>query len=77
MADSLATPALAGFRDLVPWGDPYIVGLLRKLQRQSGAALSEDWPDTNPRDEAPPPLLEPDLDALPPRSRGAAWPRRD
>jgi hypothetical protein len=44
-----------GFRDLVPWADPYIAALLEKLRRQ---AADEEF-DTlggDPACELPPPL---------------------
>jgi hypothetical protein len=67
--------AMPGFRDLVPWADPYIVQLVHKLQRASGGLADPDWPESQPRAEAPPPLREPDADRLNPVTRGA-WPRR-
>jgi hypothetical protein len=75
MADSLAIPSLPGFRDLVPWADPYIVQIIQKLQRASCGALVPDWPDTGLSAEAPPPLLEPNTETPLPRTRGD-WPRR-
>jgi hypothetical protein len=75
MADSLAVPSMPGFRDLVPWADPYIVQIVRKLQRAS-SGLEPDWPEADLLAEAPPPLLEPDAETLLPRTRGGDWPRR-
>ncbi len=76
-ADFSATPSMQGFRDLVPWADPYIVEIVRKLQRASGGLVDQDWPDSPWfRAEAPPPLLEPDAETLLPRTRGGDWPRR-
>jgi hypothetical protein len=70
MSEASTTAAPYGFRDLVPWADPYIVELVRKLQRSSGELLAPAGFDV--RDEVPPPLLEPDTDTwLPPRERGA------
>lgn len=44
-----------GFRDLVPWADPYIAALLEKLRR---AAAAEEFEarTSDPACELPPPL---------------------
>ena len=62
------------FQDLVPWGDPYIVSLIRKLQSSSGATVDETWPRPKAYDEAPPPLVEPAVETfLPPRNPSGGW----
>ena len=58
MADSLAAPG--AFQDLVPWADPYIVEIVRKLQRSTGGLLEQAWPDSDLWAELPPTLVEPD-----------------
>jgi hypothetical protein len=47
-------PAPRGFQDLVPWADPYIAALLRKLAHT--AALEEAEARAPERCEQPPPL---------------------
>jgi hypothetical protein len=70
MSHASTTAAHGGFRDLVPWADPYIVELVRKLQRSSDEL--QDPVRCGLRGEVPPPLLEPDADTwLPPRERGS------
>ncbi len=76
MADSLATPSPYVFQDLVPWGDPYIVGLIQKLQRTTGNRVEPAWPDSALRAEAPPPLLEPDTETYSPFKWGEERTRR-
>ncbi len=66
----------AGFQDLVPWADPYIVQLVRKLQRASCGVVEPEWPDTDPWAEAPPPPMEPDTETPLTHRRGGEWPRR-
>ena len=69
MSSTAATSFEHGFRDLVPWADPYIVEIVRKLQHSTGGFV--DGVPSKVRAEAPPPLLEPDVDTwLPPRMRG-------
>jgi hypothetical protein len=46
-------PRDGGFRDLVPWADPYIAALIENLRR---SAAQEDALDSDPRNELPPPL---------------------
>ena len=46
-------PRSEGFRDLVPWADPYIAALLDRLCRR--AALEEGLADEAARAELPPP----------------------
>ena len=76
VADSLSSRSMPCFQDLVPWADPYIVGLVRRLQRASDETVVKDWPDAGLRGEAPPPLMQPDAESLQPRTRGTEWPRR-
>jgi len=42
-----------GFRDLVPWADPYIAALIENLRR---SVASEDKLNAEARNELPPPL---------------------
>ncbi len=50
-------PRPRGFRDLVPWADPYIASLLAKLHR---TAALEDGLSASAAGELPPPLDEND-----------------
>ena len=45
-------PRDGGFRDLVPWADPYIAALMENLRR----AASEQQREADARNELPPPL---------------------
>ena len=47
-------PREGGFRDLVPWADPYIAALVEKLRRAS--ALADDLDASDAMNELPPPL---------------------
>jgi hypothetical protein len=51
MSDPFA-PRTRGFRDLVPWADPYIVALIEKLRRTDEFERGESG-EVN---ELPPPL---------------------
>jgi hypothetical protein len=68
-------PREGGFRDLVPWADPYIASLVEKLRRT--AAIEEALSTSDARSELPPPLEEGD-----PRETWEAdwsprnWPRK-
>jgi hypothetical protein len=53
MSDPFAGRA-RGFRDLVPWADPYIASLVEKLRQL--AALEDDVDSRRTRGELPPPL---------------------
>jgi hypothetical protein len=50
MSDSAPDEEADGFRDLVPWADPYIAALIEKLRR------SARFDDRGPACELPPPL---------------------
>jgi hypothetical protein len=76
MADPLAAPLPQVFQDLVPWGDPYVVGLIQKLQQSTGHRVQPAWPDVQLRGEAPPPLLEPDMETYSPYKWGDDRTRR-
>ena len=45
-----------GFRELLPWADPYIASLIDKLRHSAGC----DGVDFVPKNEAEPPLDSPD-----------------
>lgn len=67
-------PRDGGFRDLVPWADPYIAALVEKLRRD---AQREESLATDARNELPPPLGQNDRDSTweadwSPRN----WPRK-
>jgi hypothetical protein len=47
-------PRTRGFRDLVPWADPYIASLVEKLRRL--AAAEDESEARGARAEVPPPL---------------------
>mgnify|MGYP006952671988 CR=1 FL=1 len=53
MNDSRAPDSSRGFADLVPWADPYIVGLVEKLRREerlerASQCRAEQSPPLNP-----------------------------
>ena len=52
MSDPLTVRRTEGFRDLVPWADPYITALIEKLRR------TDEWSDSDHQlsGELPPPL---------------------
>jgi hypothetical protein len=54
-------PAADGFRDLVPWADPYIAALIDKLRNADD--FSEEADGSEAVDELPPPIGDdPDQD---------------
>jgi hypothetical protein len=53
-------PRDRGFRDLVPWADPYIAALVERLRRV--AALEEELNAPEVSGELPPPLDKEDRD---------------
>ncbi|MEX2113606.1 MAG: hypothetical protein WD845_10500 [Pirellulales bacterium] len=56
MSDSMGRRPTTGFRELLPWADPYIASLIDKLRRSAGC----DEVDFVPRGELEPPLDSPD-----------------
>jgi hypothetical protein len=52
MSDPYDPRPQRGFRDLVPWADPYIAALIEKLRRSAESELC----DNEPLGELPPPL---------------------
>ncbi len=60
-----------GFRDLVPWADPYIASLIDRLRR----SVEEDRSENYLVDEVPPPLDSRDADLG--DSRSVQWSPRD
>ncbi len=61
MRDSLNPRFDVGFQDLMPWGDPYIVGLMDKLRRADAIEQAENRIVA----ELPPPLDNDDADDYP------------
>ena len=53
MSDTLHSPTREGFRDLMPWADPYIVALIEKLRNDAedddGDAVAELPPSLDDR----------------------------
>jgi hypothetical protein len=73
MSDSHADNPADGFRDLVPWADPYIAELIEKLR-----ASARFGDDGRPVNELPPPLGSqeaPGDDAWPGGWTPRNWPR--
>jgi len=67
ISDPLTVRRTEGFRDLVPWADPYITALIEKLRRTDDWSADErssddrnrdEWSDSDGRlsSELPPPL---------------------
>ena len=70
MRNSLNPRFDVGFRDLMPWGDPYIVALMDKLRQ----ADANEQADNDIAAELPPPLDSDDEDDYP---RQPDWSPRD
>lgn len=76
MSDSYGPRPPGGFRDLVPWGDPYIVALIEKLRRTDEFERASEREAAS---ELPPPLDSdnpPGDDRWPTDWPPRRWPRR-
>jgi hypothetical protein len=76
MSEALRRRGLPGFVDLVPWADPYIAGLVEKLQMEGGTLLAQRNAAStrkSVRAEAPPPSFEEFSNP----HRDYHWPRRN
>jgi hypothetical protein len=56
MSDNSGHRPATGFRELLPWADPYIASLIDKLRRSAGC----DGVEFVPKSEVEPPLDSPD-----------------